>query len=242
MTAKLFRELSHPARLDILRAISMTPKTMEKIAEQIGASVEETSMHVDRLQSTGFIDLMTEAGYRASPLAQLTLTLLPSLDLVAANSDYFKEHELSLIPPKFVLRLGELIECEVAKGTVTNIQNAEKVVRGAEKNIAAMADEVMMDAVPVIREKLTRGVQFRFIVDQGFAAPPSFNITKPELWRQISKIPCALLLTEKNAMVFFLDRKLKVDYSVGFGSISTPFLKWCQDLMDHMWSAGRSVK
>ena len=97
------------------------------------------------------------------------------------------------------------------EGTVYNIEYAEKLFGEAEKNISAVANEVMLDAVPVVREKIYQGADFRFIIDQTFKAPPDFKSEVPELWRQVWKIPAASVVTDKEGMVFFLDRKLKVN-------------------------------
>jgi hypothetical protein len=127
-------------------------------------------------------------------------------------------------------------------GAVVNIQNAERIFERADTRMWVIANEVMLDAVPIVREKIAKGADFRFIIDQSFKAPPSFEPTRPELWRQVSKIPATVVITEKEGMVCFLDRELMVDYSVAFTSDEPPFLMWCEDLIETLWREGVPLK
>jgi predicted transcriptional regulator len=100
----------------------------------------------------------------------------------------------------------------------------------------------MLDAVPIVREKVAKGANFRFIIDQTFKPPEDFEPTIPSLWRKIWKIPAAVVVTDKEGIVFFLNRKLDVDYSVGFTSEEPEFMKWCEDLIDHLWDQGDKLQ
>ncbi|MEE9489123.1 MAG: hypothetical protein V3V91_01630 [Thermoplasmata archaeon] len=235
---ELLRELSHPARIDIVRSVAVQAKPVEALADQVNASVQETTMNLDRLGKFGLVEKNPDGTYRTAPLGQVVLWLLPAIDFLATHSDFFRDQELSLLPPQFVSRLGDLSGGERIDGAVNNIQHAERIFERAEDRMWVVANEVMLDAVPVVREKIAKGADFRFIIDQSFKAPPSFEPTRPELWRQISKIPAAVVVTEKEGMVCFLDRELMVDYSVAFISDEPPFLTWCEDLVDSLWKEG----
>jgi predicted transcriptional regulator len=239
---ELLRELSHPVRLDIMRGIAVQAKAVEALADQVNASVQETAMNLDRLGKIGLIEKNQDGMYRTAPLGQVVLWLLPAIDFLATHSDFFRDQELSLLPPQFVSRLGDLSGGERVDGAVSNIQHAERIFERAENRMWVVANEVMLDAVPVVREKISRGADFRFIIDQSFKAPPSFEPTRPELWRQVSKIPATVVVTEKEAMVCFLDRELMVDYSVAFRSDEPPFLMWCEDLIETLWKEGVPLK
>lgn len=235
---KLLRELSHPKRLEIIRIIAVKPKAVEGIAEQVDASVQETTVHLDRLRNAGLVDKEPGGAFRTAPMGHLTLSLLPGLDFVATHSDYFRDQELSLLPAPLIARLGNLKDSQRRDGTVSNIQLAERIFSRSEKRMWVIANEVMLDAVPVVREKVAEGADFKFVIDQTFKAPPSFEPSIPELWRQVPRIPATTVVTEKEGMVCFLDRELMVDYTVAFTSDKSPFLKWCEDLVDSLWKEG----
>jgi predicted transcriptional regulator len=238
MTSKLLQVLSHPVKLEILRTITTQPEPVDTIAQKVDISAKETKVHLDSLHGAGLVDQESKGTYRSSPYGQLILSLLIDFDFVAKYSDDFRDLDLSLIPISFVERLGELKDSTRIEGTLSNLQSAEKMFGRAGKKISVIANEVMLDAVPVVREKIAQGANFRFIIDQTFKPPSDFKATIPELWRKIWKIPAAVVVTDKEGMVFFLNRKLDVNYSVGFASEEPAFMKWCEDLIDHLWKQG----
>lgn len=242
MTSKLLQVLSHPVKLEILKAIKTEPEPLDKIAQKVDISVQETTVHLDSLHEVDLIDKEQDGTYRTAPLGQLTLSILLDLDFVAKHFEYFRELDLSLLPIPFVERLGELKESQRMEGTVNNLEYAENVFGRAEKSISVIANEVMLHAVPIVRKKVAQGITFRFIMDETFKPPPDFQITLPELWRRVWKIPLAIVATDKEAMVFFLNRNLKVDYSIAFVSPEPSFLKWCEDLVDQLWDQGEKVE
>lgn len=242
MNTKLSQVLSHPVKLEILKAITAQSKTVEKISQNVDLSVQETSIHLERLHEAGLVDKEPDGTFFASSLGQLTLSLLLDFDFVSKHAEYFREFDLSLLPISFVERLGELKESERMEGTVGNLTYAKRLFGRARKYIWVIANEVMLDAVPIIREKISKGVNFRFIIDQTFKPPAEFEITMPGLWRRIWKVPLAIVITDKEAMVFFLNRKLHVDYSVGFESTEPSFIKWGEDLVEHLWSQGQKLE
>lgn len=241
MTHRLLQVLSHPVKLDILKVISNEPEPVEDIAKRVEISVDETTVHLDRLRESGLVDRESEGLYHASPYGHLIISLLLDLDFVAANAEHFRDFNLSLLPLPFTERLGELKASERIEGTVSNLEYVERVFKEADRDIWVIANEVMLDTVPVVREKVSQGADFRFVIDRTFKPPEGFKAQLPELWRQVAQIPSATVLTDKEAMVFFLDRKLKVDYSVGFMSKDPAFMKWCKELVDHFWNMGQKI-
>ncbi len=242
MTSKLLQVLSHPVKLEILRTITNQPEPVENIAPKVDISVEETNVHLDSLHGAGLVDKEPNGKFRLRPFGQLILSLLIDFHFVATYSEDFRNLDLSLLPISFVERLGELKESERMEGTVSNIQNAEKVFGRAENSISVIANEVMLNAVPIVLEKISQGADFRFIIDETFKPPDNYKASVPQLWRRIWKIPVATVVTDKEAVFFFLDRKLKVDYSVGFASTEPAFMKWCEDLVNHLWGQGDLVE
>jgi predicted transcriptional regulator len=242
MANNLLLELANPVRMKILRTIAIQPGTVESVAQEVGASVEETRTSIDRLCNFKFLDRGADGNYRASPLGHLALSTLADMDFVAQHSDFFQDHELSLLPSDLVSRLGELAESKRTDGSVTNIQRAERVIRRSEGRVWAVTNEVMLDVVPVIREKISQGADFRIIIDQTFKPPESFEATIPELWRTVAKIPAMTVVTGSEAMLFFPNNKLEVDTSKAFASDDPQFMKWCEDLVEYLWNEGHRLK
>jgi predicted transcriptional regulator len=242
MTNNLLLELANPVRMKILRIIAAEPGTAESIAQQVGTSVEETKVNIDRLSNFKFVEVGGDGRYRASPLGHLALTTLADMEFVSEHSDFFQDHELSLLPSNLISRLGELADSRRMDGSVSNIQRAERVIRRSEGRVWVVTNEVMLDVVPVIREKIEQGTDFRIIIDQTFKPPESFEATIPDLWRTVPKIPAMTVVTAEEAMLFFPNEKLEPDTSKAFASDDLNFMKWCEDLVNHLWNEGHKLK
>ncbi len=242
MSNNLLLELANPIRMNILRTIAAEPGPVESIAQKVGASIEETRVNVERLCNFKFVDKEGDGRYRASPLGHLALSTLADMEFVSKHSDFFQDHELSLLPSNLISRLGELAESKRMDGSVSNIQRVERVIKRSEGRVWAVTNEVMLDVVPVIREKISQGADFRIIIDQTFKPPQSFEATIPELWRTVPKIPAMTVVTGSEAMLFFPNEKLEPDTSKAFASDDPQFMKWCEDLVNHLWSVGHKLK
>lgn len=235
-------ELAHPVRMKILRTIAVEPLTLEGTAKHIEATVEETKINLERLANFRFVEKDANGKYHAAPLGHLALSTLADMDFVAQHSDFFQEHELSLLPQELVSRLGELAESERLEGSVSNIQRVERVVERSKGRVWVVTNEVLMDAVPIIRDKISKGIDFRIIIDQTFKPPESFSPSIPDKWRQIPKIPAATVLTGNEALLFFPNRKLDLDTAHAFTSEDPQFMKWCEDLVEILWHEGYGLK
>ncbi len=241
MTSNPLLELAHPMRMKILRIIATDPGSAEEVAKKVDSSIEEAQTNLDRLRSFRFVEKDADGRYHASPLGHLALSTLADMEFVAKHAEYFKDHELSLLPQALISRLGELSESRRMEGSVSTIQRAERVIRRSEGRVWVVTNEVMLDVVPVIREKVAKGADFRIIIDQTFKPPESFEPALPELWRRIPKIPAMTVLTDREAMLFFPNRRLEPDASQAFASEDPQFMKWCEDLIDQLWKEGHKL-
>ncbi len=244
-TSVLLFELSHPTRLEILRLITATPMRLTKIADRVSANNPEVSRHLERLRAAGLVEREPKGAYLASPLGHFILSSLPGLDFLARHSDYFRDHDLSLLPEPFVGRLGELNACERAEGTYVGLERGLEIYGRSEEWFSSLAPEYLPDSVevvPDVREKLSQGVTFRTIVEPTFRIPPSLEPTPQNRFRVVPKLPLGLGVSEKEAMIVFPDLKGRIDLSVAFSSDDERFLRWCEDLVGWLWSRGEGLK
>lgn len=237
----MLRELSIPTRVEILRAISVKPMALEKIASKLGVSVKETSAHIDRLSYEGLVEQGPGGAYRTGHLGQLALSFMPALDFIEAHKDYFRDHELSLLPPAFVVRLGDLHGSERTDGTLSNLRHAKRLIGEADIFLAVLANEVMTEVAPVVREKVGRGIEFVIAIDETFETPANFRPAVAEAWRVVPRIPAATVVTDNEAIVAFPDPELKIDYSIAFRSKEPTAIQWCRDLVETLWRQGHRL-
>ena len=241
-TSELSFELSHPTRLGILRLLAERAERLSRIAEFVRANPSETSRHLDRLSAAGLVEKGSGGLYRTSPSGTLVLALLRGLDALAAQWDYFREHDLARLPDHLLARLGDLRRCERIRGTFAIIHHGLETIRRAETSLAFVANESFFDAVPVLEEKLRAGIRFRAVVERSFRFPPSVDRPDVRNWRAVPKIPAAVLITEKEAIVAFPDQKGGLDFSEGLAGTDLVFLRWCEDLLVSLWNQGEYLR
>jgi predicted transcriptional regulator len=251
---KLLFELSHPVRYDILHVISKKPTRLTKIAELVDANKPEVSRHLDRLKEVGVIEKDVEGAFRIAPMGHLIMNCLPNIEFIAQRSEFFQNHDLSLLPPQFISRLGDLKESELKEGAFGNIEFTKGILEGTEKRIRVVTREALGTAPKGLLWDLKRGVDYKLVVSEDFEFPIAIHKCReggyPEeildlmidITRFIPSIPVASVVNEKEAVVAFPARDGNMDYSVGFYSTDEYFMRWCWDLIEFLWEQGTRWK
>ncbi len=240
-------ELSHPVRFEIFHLIADEPMRMTDIAKTVDANMPEVSRHLDRLQETGLIEKVVEGSYRASPMGHIILNCLPSLEFLASHKEFFLRHDLSSIPGPFLSRIGDLGRGEKKKGAMNNLNLAKKIIENAEERLIIVTHETMPEFDAAVLERTSKGVEYFGLCDYELFNSIDMSEMTPEVKelvlktvRVVQAVPIAGVASEKEAVVTFLDRDGKLDYSVCFYSTDEDFRSWCLDFMNYMWRAGMS--
>lgn len=232
-------ELSNYDRLSLLSFLESNEVKLSALAKKTGATVQETSRHLDRLLKSGLVDKKSSGEYLASSVGKLWLSQLESLEFIVHNRDYLFDHDLSVLPEKFVHRLGELRRSNFARNVTDVLQHTQAVLKGAHEYVFLMADQPL---IPGIREEnafpnVDENVQWKSIIPR--SEIPQMNST-PETrgnseLRFMDKPKVAIAMNEKIAGVTFLDLRGRLDMSAGFAGDDKDFHSWCFDLFYHYW-------
>ena len=109
------------------------------------------------------------------------------------------------------------------------------MVYDAEKCIWGMGEQIESSHLQPAIEKVSKGLNFRSILQQGYAKPnfsPGIELLKER--RGLERIPVSLLVTEKEAVVNLRRLNGEMDY-LGFFGTDQRFRKWTQDLFMNCW-------
>ncbi|MDH4214324.1 MAG: hypothetical protein OEV85_10415 [Candidatus Thorarchaeota archaeon] len=234
--SKILFEFASDRRLSILFEVQQQNLKMQRIAKVLDMNVTETFRHLQRLTESKLVEKRVDGTYAITPLGTLAIGLLTNLDFILKNGNYFLEHDLSCLPYEFVNRLGELSDAEFCGDTVTNFNRVRKIVYEAEEYIWAMAEQVESSHVQATNEKVSKGLQFRFIMQNDltktFEATPEVEHLKER--RTLERICVTFLMNEKESCVNFRRRNGEMDY-IGFFGKDERFRKWTIDLFMHYW-------
>jgi len=244
-THELLFELSHPIRYGIMKILAKEPTRLTKIGEHMEANNPEVSRHLDRLRSVGLIMKRPDNHYCISPFGSLALNYLTGLDFIAEHLMYFQDHDLSDLPQSFIFRLGELGECVRHEGALTNIHTMAELIRGTEKHIRVIFNEMSLELDPIFHDRMEQGVDWQLVIDRTLDFSTSHGIPDKveshERIRVVEMIPGMMLCSEKMASIMFPDITGKIDYSVAYTSSDPSFLEWCEDLFNHLWEQGKNL-
>jgi predicted transcriptional regulator len=234
--SKTLFELASDRRLSILFEVEKQNLKMQKIAKALDMNVTETFRHLQRLSESKLIEKRVDGAYAITSLGVLAIGLLTNLDFTLKNRDYFLEHDLSCLPYEFVNRLGELSNGEFCGDTLTTLNRVRTMVFDSEEYIWAMAEQSESSHVQVANEKVSKGLQFRFIMQQNLAktikVTPEVEHLKER--KSLERICVTLLINEKESVVHFRRHNGEMHY-IGFFGKDEKFRKWTRDLFMYHW-------
>lgn len=97
----------------------------------------------------------------------------------------------------------------------------------------------------LINHRISQGVRFRAIAEEGFFFDPNDAIPPLQEYREntrvVNQIPIMFIASEKEAGINFPDRKGIFHLSSTFFSDDRSFLGWCEDLFEHYWRSSEPI-
>jgi predicted transcriptional regulator len=226
---------------------------LSQLTTKLSATPQETSKHLTRLRNAKLIEKDSDGFFGLTTFGKIIVNLLPSIQFLTQNREYFLSHDISSLPPEFIERIGELQESGYAGRVGSILAHTQQVVKEAEKYIWLMADH------PLGGEEYVAGsvklesstVKWRIIIP----ADSSIDWTRLRtsagthkrrieylLIEDPNDIKAGIALNEKIAGLTFPDTTGKLDFNSGFGSSDPVFRMWCQDLFEFHWNrTGKKV-
>jgi predicted transcriptional regulator len=233
LTDLLF-ELSSEERMAILGKLGVEPLKLSHVASNLDITVTEASRHLQRLVDTGLIQKDSEGLYGVTPYGDLVLSLVPALDFVSRNREYFSEHSIMVIPPKLRSRLGELSVGKYISDTITTVTHYWEILNEAEE----FAYSIKTSPLPTLYdEESPIRVENRTILQDEIHIPEAFYLGDSTR-RFLKRVQVFLLVTEKEAIFSLPYLNGKIDYCA-FMSKDPNFRNWCLDLFLYFWEEAK---
>jgi predicted transcriptional regulator len=241
--------------MTLLSEIGVEKRRSSQLTAKLSSTRQETSKHLMRLRNAKLIERDSDGFFDLTAFGKIVLNLLPSINFLMQNREYFLSHDISSLPQQFIERIGELQEGEYTEKVGSILAHIQQVVQDAEKCIWLMADHPLGGEGHVTRSgKLESStVTWRIIIPAD-----SSNIDWTRLRASVethkgrieyhliedpNDIKAGIALNEKIAGLTFPDIMGKLDFNSGFRSSNPIFRKWCQDLFLFHWNkAGKKVQ
>ncbi len=102
--------------------------------------ISGNSKHLMRLRDAKLIEKDSDGFFSLTAFGKIIVNLLPSINFLAQNREYFLSHDISSLPLEFIERLGGLQEGEHGEKVGSILTHKQQVVQDAEEYIWMMAD------------------------------------------------------------------------------------------------------
>lgn len=239
----LFFELSNEDRIRILIGMKKKPQRLVDISKEMGIKIQEASRHINRLSRARLLSRDENNHYRLTPFGEAVLFLLGGLKFALKNADIFKDHSLLFLPPKFVSRIGELKDYRRVDEFMESFDRILGLLSRAEKYIHIVSDQILLNAVSIIRGRVLSGVEYKILLPEDMPLPPDIKpipLTIGKVYRRTMKeVSVFILATEKEALLFLPDLNGKIDFSMLLCSRDSSFHDWCEDLFQFYWAQAK---
>lgn len=243
----LFFELSHSGRLSILAALRDKALRLSDVASLNGIAPPEAYRHLLRLSSQGLIQRQPNGSFRLTGYGFLVAEGVASFEGLLPHRDFFRTHDLAVIPREFVNRLYVLAATEAGSTFSDSLRHVEQVLNEAKQFAWFLSDQAMLNVEVLLSGMRRSRASVRVLIPSSILPPASRRINPvprdlPLELRALPEVRIAMALNETLAGVCFADFPGSIDYARGFRGTSPGFRAWCQELFDHYWKLGRPVR
>jgi predicted transcriptional regulator len=185
-----------------------------------------------------------------TPLGELVLKQLKTLEFTSHHGDYFREHTVRALPEEFVSRMGELRASTMVDNVMLAVHNVEKVLQEADSYLLNINMPYIASAFPHIRGAYDRGVKGRFLHGKNLKLPIEMRDDRERVLdadiidayrrnaihdEKILDTELVMYMSEKEvAILSFPLEDGRFDF-IGFSSKDKDVLYWCKDLFEYYW-------
>jgi len=246
----LFFELSHENRLEILGMLMTGPTKLTHIAVKMDNSSQEAHRHLSRLLDAGLVTKTPEGDYKITSYGSQVMRLVPGYDFLTKNSEYFMTRDTSLIPDRFMARVGELSESVLVNDVLVTLFDLEVMIKESEEYACIMINQMVMNLYKPILAASDRGVTIKVIRPRGWQLPDDVaeKIDRETLMEAFQRVelgkitqketevlPAFMAYSEKQvAALSFARLDGGIDY-LGFKADDEKASSWCHELFDYIW-------
>jgi len=246
----LLFEVSNEHRHRILLLLQDKAMRTTELARETGLNNPEIRRHISRLHEIDLIQRDVEGYYSLTPYGEASLKLFQEIKFISRNSDYFKSHSVTGLPPRFLKQIGKLMSASRLSSPIEYIRQTQNLLKEAYEHAWIMVDQFPVNLLPTMVEAIDRGVKIRIIEPRDRVLEPDLSALTSEeskaygrtsstpLYEQrmLVGVPVQLYFSGSQSVIAFPDPDGVYDYT-GFASTEENALEWCNDLFNHHWTA-----
>ena len=244
----LLFELATIDRLTILSNIDKKPMKLTQVNKTLHSTVQATFRQLQRLHEADLIKKNSLGQYQITQLGKLALALLPSFNFINNHKGFLQNHDLTFLPEKFILRIGQLSENKHLDGTDLSLSfRGKNILLDAKEYICCISDEMGYNFShrSFTERQNSEKIAWKYI----FPKSLSKNLIENTLTRGTAIAPLAnfktaflenpkisICMNEKTAYIAFPDLNGRIEYRSVFVGESPSFHQWCFDYFNCCWN------
>jgi predicted transcriptional regulator len=245
--ANNFLELSSQQRLHIIFRLLEKKSRVTSMAKELDATAQEVHRNFARLEDGGLIAKDMDGFYSLTTYGKTICSQIPSIIFLSKNRKYFEDHNFGDIPPKFIMRIGQLANSECVKGVTKILEQWKSIYKNANKYIYEMLTEIPLDIIEPKVKSIEKGAKLNYILSESAIVPKgrrkllqklNFDglIEKGLVERKMNKtIQTVMVINEKEASLSFPKIDGEPDITETFYSTDPMFHEWCLDYFRYCW-------
>jgi predicted transcriptional regulator len=243
----LFFELAGDLRLSMLTKLSQKSYRLSQLASELDATMQEAHRNMTRLIDSGLVAKDKEGELVLTAYGRTVVTIIPGYDFLYRNRDFFLDHSLGDLPPKFIQRMGAFQNCEIVHGVMAILQRWKNLYSESEKYIREIMAQVPLDLIETVSSRVEAGVKFYYIFASNAVVPKGrTQLLQKVGWRNfisrglverrmLPEVKVMMIFNEKQGCVLFPNMKGEPDLNMMFYGEDEEFLEWCADLFNYQW-------
>jgi len=238
----LMFELSHPARIGILRLAATKPVRHRDVLLASGLAPSEATRHIQRLTGCNVLEKNRDGLFEITNFGKVIIDRWNTFDIISSNSQYIGRHDVASLPFGFD-PFRALMACEKIEGTMEVVNTILRINEKSKQAVNCILDEFNDSLVAVQAEKLRYGLQINMMLPGRKKVPTEYmdNRLLGIRVKALGSIPFFLIASEAEALICFRTTGGKVDYSVAFCSSEPELLEWSDAVFGYYWQRGRDV-
>jgi predicted transcriptional regulator len=136
----------------------------------------EVRRNIVRLSDAGLIQKNVKGEFVLTAFGNVMLQQIPTINFISENRGYFEGYTLSVLPAKFLKRLGSLSGSQHISELVSTLEKWKEIYSQSQKYMYTMVPEVPIELIESITEKLKAvsnngEFEFNYILPQNAVVP-----------------------------------------------------------------------
>lgn len=253
IAASNFLELASEQRLKILHSLNSNPFRVSQLAKKLDTTPQEIHRHLERLTKCGFVKKHVDEYFHITAIGRIMLSQMPLIFFISQNSKYFSNHDLAILPLKFIRRLGVLENCTLVKGVTNVLDTWKNIYKNSKEYVCDITSEFPLGMDAILTKKIEHGMKYRHIISNNLNEHDGRveNLKKNGYYsllqkgrierKEIHTNGIILILNEKESGIIFPTSDGEVDLRRMFYAKDKLFQDWCLDYFEFNWKKAKKI-